>query len=111
MVVLPGLDLDMAEAEWDALFAHEPEVASPFVRHAVLAALEESGFDLAMKSFSVTSIKLPVARRGPAAGDRLKVDTEGQLEGTGGVLVPAADHTGITSRHGRCRPPTESSGR
>jgi len=28
---------------WDALFAHEPEVAGPFVRHAFLAALEESG--------------------------------------------------------------------
>jgi predicted N-acyltransferase len=30
-------------AEWDALFTHEPEVATPFVRHAFLAALEESG--------------------------------------------------------------------
>jgi hypothetical protein len=29
--------------EWDALQAHEPEVATPFVRHAFLAALEESG--------------------------------------------------------------------
>jgi hypothetical protein len=28
---------------WDALFAHEPEVASPFVRHAFLWALERSG--------------------------------------------------------------------
>ena len=31
-----------AEA-WDALFAHEPELASPFVRHAFLDALEKSG--------------------------------------------------------------------
>ena len=31
-----------AEA-WDALFAHEPEVAGPFVRHAFLEALERSG--------------------------------------------------------------------
>jgi uncharacterized protein len=31
-----------AEA-WDALHAHEPDAASPFVRHAFLAALEESG--------------------------------------------------------------------
>jgi predicted N-acyltransferase len=30
-------------AEWDALFAHERERASPFVRHAFLAATEESG--------------------------------------------------------------------
>jgi predicted N-acyltransferase len=29
--------------EWDALFAHERERASPFVRHAFLAATEESG--------------------------------------------------------------------
>jgi predicted N-acyltransferase len=29
--------------EWDALLAHEEEVASPFMRHAFLAALEESG--------------------------------------------------------------------
>jgi predicted N-acyltransferase len=28
---------------WDALIAHEPERASPFVRHAFLAAAEESG--------------------------------------------------------------------
>jgi len=31
-----------AEA-WDALFAHEPDLASPFVRHAFLEALEASG--------------------------------------------------------------------
>ena len=47
---VPGLTLsihgDVAEVgadEWDALLAHEPEAASPFVRHAFLAALEESG--------------------------------------------------------------------
>jgi predicted N-acyltransferase len=28
---------------WDALFAHEPDLASPFVRHAFLEALERSG--------------------------------------------------------------------
>jgi predicted N-acyltransferase len=48
--VVPGLTLsihgDVAEVgadEWDGLLAHEPEAASPFVRHAFLAALEESG--------------------------------------------------------------------
>jgi predicted N-acyltransferase len=30
-------------AAWDALHAHEPDVASPFVRHAFLEALERSG--------------------------------------------------------------------
>lgn len=34
---------EIAADEWDALFAHEPARASPFVRHAFLAALEESG--------------------------------------------------------------------
>jgi predicted N-acyltransferase len=46
---VPGLSLTVHRAiaeipaeEWDALFAHERDVASPFVRHAFLAALEES---------------------------------------------------------------------
>jgi predicted N-acyltransferase len=30
-------------AAWDALFAHEPDEATPFLRHAFLAAMEESG--------------------------------------------------------------------
>lgn len=34
---------EVAAEEWDALFAHERERASPFVRHAFLAATEESG--------------------------------------------------------------------
>ena len=34
---------EVPAAEWDALFAHERERASPFVRHAFLAATEESG--------------------------------------------------------------------
>jgi predicted N-acyltransferase len=40
--VLSGIS-QVPAAEWDALFAHERELASPFVRHAFLAALEESG--------------------------------------------------------------------
>jgi len=34
---------EVPAAEWDGLFAHERELASPFVRHAFLAAAEESG--------------------------------------------------------------------
>jgi len=34
---------ELPAEEWDALHAHERERASPFVRHAFLAALEESG--------------------------------------------------------------------
>jgi len=47
---VPGLALsihgsiaELGAAEWDALLAHEPGAASPFVRHGFLAALEESG--------------------------------------------------------------------
>jgi predicted N-acyltransferase len=40
--VLSGIS-QVAATEWDHLFAHEPELASPFVRHAFLSALEESG--------------------------------------------------------------------
>ena len=34
---------DVPASAWDALFAHEPDRATPFVRHAWLRALEESG--------------------------------------------------------------------
>jgi predicted N-acyltransferase len=34
---------EIAAEEWDGLLAHEPGRASPFLRHAFLAALEESG--------------------------------------------------------------------
>ena len=47
---MPGLTLSVHGAireipapEWDALFAHERDAASPFVRHAFLSAVEESG--------------------------------------------------------------------
>jgi predicted N-acyltransferase len=47
---VPGLEItvhgsvrEIAAEAWDALAAHEPSRASPFVRHAFLAALEESG--------------------------------------------------------------------
>ncbi len=47
---VPGVSLSIHGAiselgadEWDALVAHEPDAASPFVRHAFLSALEESG--------------------------------------------------------------------
>jgi uncharacterized protein len=37
-----GAIAEIPAAEWDALIAHEPDRASPFVRHAFLAAAEES---------------------------------------------------------------------
>jgi len=49
-MLLPTLDLrilaavaDVPPVTWDALLAHEPAAASPFVRHAFLDALESSG--------------------------------------------------------------------
>ncbi len=38
-----GAVSEVPREAWDALVAHEPERASPFVRHAFLAAAEESG--------------------------------------------------------------------
>jgi len=38
-----GSIAEIPPEEWDGLHAHEPAAASPFVRHAFLAALEESG--------------------------------------------------------------------
>jgi len=38
-----GAIAEVPAADWDGLSAHEPERASPFVRHAFLAAAEESG--------------------------------------------------------------------
>jgi predicted N-acyltransferase len=38
-----GAITEVPADDWDALLAHEREAASPFVRHAFLAALEESG--------------------------------------------------------------------
>ncbi|HET8541641.1 MAG TPA: GNAT family N-acetyltransferase [Anaeromyxobacter sp.] len=40
---LHGTIAELGAGEWDALLAHEPAAASPFVRHAFLSALEESG--------------------------------------------------------------------
>jgi predicted N-acyltransferase len=38
-----GAISEVAAEAWDGLFAHEPELASPFVRHGFLDALERSG--------------------------------------------------------------------
>src|SRR5512133_2521334 len=34
---------DVPERDWDRLFQHERDRATPFVRHAFLSAVEESG--------------------------------------------------------------------
>jgi len=40
--VLASID-EVEAGAWDALHAHEPDLASPFVRHAFLSAMERSG--------------------------------------------------------------------
>jgi uncharacterized protein len=42
-LTIHGAISDVPAAEWDALFAHERDRASPFARHAFLAAAEGSG--------------------------------------------------------------------
>lgn len=42
-VSVHGAISELPAAAWDALLAHEPDRASPFLRHAFLAACEESG--------------------------------------------------------------------
>jgi predicted N-acyltransferase len=54
---------EIPPAEWDALHAHEREDAGPFVRHAFLAALEESGSASARTGWAPRHLAL---RRGGA---------------------------------------------
>jgi uncharacterized protein len=42
-VSVHGALSELPAADWDALLAHEPDRASPFLRHAFLLACEESG--------------------------------------------------------------------
>ena len=71
---VPGLSLtvhaaiaEIPAAEWDALLAHEPDLASPFVRHAFLAAAEESGCATDRTGWAPRHLAL---RRGGAPGRR-----------------------------------------
>jgi predicted N-acyltransferase len=52
---------EIPASEWDALVAHEPEIASPFVRHAFLDALERSGSACARTGWAARHV---VLRRG-----------------------------------------------
>jgi predicted N-acyltransferase len=67
-------------ASWDALFAHEPEEATPFMRHAFLASMEESGSATPATGWSPRHLLL--RRRGrlvAAAPAYLKEDSEGDF--------------------------------
>ena len=84
---MPGLALsvhgaiaEIPAAEWDALHAHEAEVASPFVRHAFLAAAEESGCASARTGWRPRHL---AARRGrtlvAAAPAYVRTDSDGDF--------------------------------
>jgi predicted N-acyltransferase len=75
-----GAIADVPAPEWDALVAHEPGVASPFVRHAFLAAAEESGS--ASRRAGWEPRHLVVRRRGrlvAAAPAYLRGDSDGDF--------------------------------
>jgi predicted N-acyltransferase len=66
--------------EWDALLAHEPDLASPFVRHAFLAAIEASGCAAPRTGWTPRHL---VARRGgrliAAAPAYARADSDGDF--------------------------------
>jgi len=84
---VPGLSFmvhrgiaEIQAEEWDALAAHDREAASPFVRHAFLAALEESGSASVRTGWSPRHLAL---RRGgalvAAAPGWLRTDSDGDF--------------------------------
>ncbi|HEY6099613.1 MAG TPA: peptidogalycan biosysnthesis protein, partial [Anaeromyxobacter sp.] len=99
---MPGLDFSLlgsiAEVparEWDALIAHEPDAASPFVRHAFLAALEESGCASPRTGWSPRHVAV---RRGAtlvaAAPAYVRTDSDGDFS-RDFDLAAAAERAGI----------------
>jgi predicted N-acyltransferase len=77
--VLPAISAVPA-GEWDALFAHEIELASPFVRHAFISALEESGSATAASGWTPRHLLLRRAGRLVAAAPAwLKEGSEGDF--------------------------------
>jgi predicted N-acyltransferase len=99
---VPGLTLsvhgaiaEIPAAEWDGLLAHEPARASPFVRHAFLAAAEASGSASARSGWRPRHLAL---RRGPrlvaAAPAYRRDDSDGDFS-RDWEWAAAAHHAGI----------------
>ncbi|HEY6006006.1 MAG TPA: GNAT family N-acetyltransferase [Anaeromyxobacter sp.] len=75
-----GSIAEVPAAEWDALLAHEAEVASPFLRHAFLSAMEESGSASPRTGWSPRHLVL--RRRGAlvaAAPAYVRTDSDGDF--------------------------------
>jgi uncharacterized protein len=81
--------------DWDALAAHEREAASPFVRHAFLAALEESGSASARTGWSPRHLALYRGRTLVAAAPGWRrTDSDGDFSRDWDIAA-AAQRSGI----------------
>lgn len=77
--VLSSID-EIPAAEWDALVAHEPDLASPFVRHAFLHAAEASGSATSRTGWIPRHLVLRAGRRVVAAAPAyLRADSDGDF--------------------------------
>lgn len=90
-----GSIAEVPAGEWDALLAHEPDAASPFLRHAFLAAAEESGSASPRTGWSPRHLAV---RRGgalvAAAPAYVRTDSEGDFS-RDFDLAGAASRAGI----------------
>jgi predicted N-acyltransferase len=86
-----GSIAEIPAGEWDALLAHEPDVASPFLRHAFLAAAEESGSASPRAGWSPRHLAV---RRGralvAAAPAYVRTDSDGDFSRDYDVAAAAA---------------------
>jgi len=91
-----GSIAEIPAAEWDALHSHEVEAAGPFVRHAFLAAMEESRSASARTGWAPRHLAL--RRRGvlvAAAPAWLRRDSDGDFSRDFDVAA-AAERAGIS---------------
>jgi predicted N-acyltransferase len=99
---VPGLTLsvhgaiaEIPAAEWDGLVAHEPARASPFVRHAFLAAAEASGSASARSGWLPRHLALRRGRRLVAAAPAYRRDDSDGDFSRDWEWAAAAHHAGI----------------
>jgi predicted N-acyltransferase len=81
---------EIPAAEWDALFAHEPDLASPFVRHAFLRSAEASGAATTRTGWIPRHVVLRSGRRAVAAAPAwLRNDSDGDFSRDWGWAMAA----------------------
>jgi hypothetical protein len=90
-ISLHGAIAELGADEWDALLLHEPAAASPFVRHAFLSALEESGSASRRSGWSPRHLAV---RRGgtlvAAAPAYVRTDSDGDFSRDFDIAAAAA---------------------